>query len=104
MYSITEANQNPATPPRWFRHYSFREAFGITDTSVASLDRFVVEMARNRNTIRRYWQYKVKDGDPHIQGGCDDDCLRRQVCLIVTNEFDEPRACNRVLAGFGTVA
>lgn len=39
-----------------------------------------------------------------MRNGCDDNCLRGQVCAIVTNEFEEPRRCNQVLAVFGSVA
>lgn len=103
IYSISEANRTPAQNPRWFQQYSFRQAFG-GDLSPASLDRLVFDMSRNRNILRRYWEYKVKSGDPLMQQGCDNTCLRSQVCSIVVNEHDDNRRCNQVLAVFGTVA
>jgi sphingomyelin phosphodiesterase len=103
IYSISEANRTPSQSPRWFRQYGFREAFG-GDLSPASLDRLVFDMSRNRNILRRYWEYKVKAADPQMQQGCDDACLRSQVCSIVVNEHDDNRRCNQVLAVFGTVA
>jgi sphingomyelin phosphodiesterase len=104
IYSISEANRTPAQRPRWFRQYSFKQAFGLTDLSPATLDRFVFDLSRNRNLLRRYWEFKVKAADPFMEEGCNDDCLRSHVCRIVVNEHDDLRRCNQVLAVFGTVA
>lgn len=46
----------------------------------------------------------MKAGDPYMQAGCNDECLRNHVCAIVVNEHDDMRRCNQVLAVFGTVA
>lgn len=101
---MSEANRTPQQAPRWFKQYSFREAFGLSDLSPASLDRLVFDLSRNRNLLRRYWEFKVKAGDPYMQAGCNDECLRNHVCAIVVNEHDDMRRCNQVLAVFGTVA
>lgn len=84
--------------------YSFRAGFGVTDLSPAGLDRLAFDMSRNRNLLRTYWRFKVKDADPQIAAGCDDDCLRGHVCSLVLNEIFDMRRCNQVLAVFGTVA
>ncbi|CRK90511.1 CLUMA_CG004132, isoform A [Clunio marinus] len=102
IYSISEANLTPHLPPRWFRQYSFVEAFGLANMSMASLDQLAFNLSRNRNLLRRYWEFKVKAADPRIAAGCDDTCLREQVCSIVLNEHNDLRRCNQVLAVFGT--
>lgn len=104
IFSMTEANNNPGAGPRWFRHFNFRQAYGVTDLSPAGLDRLVFDMSRNRNLLRRYWEHRIKIGDPRMQSGCSDTCLRNTVCGLVRNEFDELRRCNQVLEVFGTVA
>lgn len=104
IFSISEANNNQAQGPRWWRQFAFREAFGVTDLSPAGLDRLAFDMSRNRNLLRRYWEFKVKASDPHMIAGCNDECLRGHVCGIVTNEHGENRRCNQVLAVFGSVA
>lgn len=97
MYSITEANLNPATFPRWFRQYSFREFFGLPDLSPASLDNFVTNtLARNRNALRSFFEFKHSAGDPFMQNPCDDTCLRNHLCAIVVNEFNDLRKCNAI--------
>lgn len=72
--------------------------------SIAGLDRLAFDISRNRNLGRRYWENRVKASDPHMAGGCNDDCLRGQVCGMVRNEREDDRRCNQVLAVFGTVA
>lgn len=104
IYSISEARNNPAVPPRWFQHYSFRQAFGINNFSPAGMDQLVFNISRNRNIGRTLFRYRVKDGDPRMQAGCNDDCLRSQVCSLVVNEHADNRRCNQVLAVFGTIA
>lgn len=104
IFSISEANRTPGQPPRWFRQYTFREAFGLNDLSMASLDRLAFDISRNRQLARRYWEYNVKAADPHMAAGCDDDCLRGHVCSLAVNENDDLRRCNQLLAVFGTVA
>jgi len=104
IYSVSEANRTPGQSPRWFRQYSFRDSFGLSNFSMASLDQLVFNLSRNRNLLRRYWEYKVKGADPRIAAGCNDACLRSQVCSIVVNELGDNRRCNAVLAVFGTVA
>lgn len=104
MFSISEARNNPAVPPRWFLHYSFRQAYGITNFSPAGIDQLVFNISRNRNLGRQLFRHRVKDGDPRMATGCDDECLRSQVCSLVLNENADNRRCNQVLAVFGTVA
>lgn len=41
IFNLTEANLAPGQPPRWFKEYSFREEFGITDLSPATLSKLV---------------------------------------------------------------
>lgn len=41
IFNLTEANLAPGQPPKWFKEYSFREAFGITDLSPASISKLV---------------------------------------------------------------
>lgn len=99
---MSEANRNTAI--RWFKQYSFGEAWNMPRISPATLDELAFTLSRNRNLLRRYFEYKVKAGDPMMEAGCDDDCLRGHVCSLVVNEHDDNRRCNQVLAVFGSVA
>lgn len=101
---MSEANRNSAQGPRWFKQYSFGEAWNMPRLAPSNLDELAFRLSRDRRLSRRYFEYKVKAGDPMMQAGCDDDCLRGHVCSIVQNEHDDNRRCNQVLAVFGSVA
>jgi hypothetical protein len=97
IYSITEANLNQATPPRWFRSSPFREEFMIPDLSPASLDHWVTNtLARNRATLRRYHEIRHSLAETHLNRPCDDNCLRGSLCAIVRNEFGDTRKCDQL--------
>lgn len=93
IYNLTEANLNASANPRWFREYSFTEAYNLTDLSPASLDQLMTSFASDRELLSTYWTHKVKMGDPSLEDGCDNDCLSKHLTEIVTTEFgsDNPR-------------
>lgn len=41
IFNLTEANLTPGRPPRWFKEYSLREAFGLTDLSPFTLSKLI---------------------------------------------------------------
>lgn len=41
IFNLTEANLAPGQPPTWFKEYSFRDAFDVTDLSPFSLSNLV---------------------------------------------------------------
>lgn len=97
MYSITEANANQATPPRWFKVNSFRADFNIPDLSPATLDHWIMNtLARDRATLRRYHELRFSLADPHMNRPCDDNCLRGSLCATVRNEFGDNRKCDQI--------
>jgi len=100
IYSVSEANRTPANRPRWFKHYSLAEFFGLPNLSPASLHNFVERLARDRNLLRQYWIFTVKAADPFLEAGCDNDCLLNTLCTIVRNEFGDDTRCNQLTAIF----
>ncbi len=51
IYNLTEANMKPSVRPRWYKHYSFKQAFKLKDLSPASIDGLVNKMATNKNLL-----------------------------------------------------
>lgn len=97
VYNINEANLSPGAPPRWFRAASFRDEFRIPDLSPASLDHWVTNtLARERSTLRRFFEIRHSLSDHHLQRPCDDNCLRGSLCAIVRNEFGDTRKCDQL--------
>lgn len=47
IFNLTAANLTPDQPPKWFKEYSFREAFGVDDLSPYSLSKLANVTWRN---------------------------------------------------------
>lgn len=47
IFNLTAANLTPDQPPKWFKEYSFREAFGVDDLSPFALNKLVNSTWRN---------------------------------------------------------
>jgi len=97
IYNLTDANRDSTKNPQWFKQYSFKENFKIPDLMPSSLDKLLLSMTTVRSVARQYFQYKIKDGDPFLKTGCQDDCLRDHVCEISINEIGDDRKCKEFL-------
>lgn len=42
-FNLTAANLTPDQPPKWYKEYSFRDAFGVSDLSPYTLNKLVNE-------------------------------------------------------------
>lgn len=111
IFNLTEANLAAGQPPKWFKEYSFRDAFGVADLSPFTLSKLVNEtMRHDRNALYKViingnmhlfkiekeslfnepflsnpqlWSFKHKLADPKMSKGCDDACLEET--RLVTN-------------------
>lgn len=101
-YNLDEANANPANRPRWFRLLSFAQYFGMPNLSPSILHQFTERLASSRALLHQFWAFKIKESRPRLQAGCNDDCLRSQLCAIVNNEFEDARRCNNLVAIFNS--
>lgn len=101
MYNLTEANQSPHKPPRWFKKYQFLEEYQIPNLSPASLFELVETFSNDHQKMEQFWKNYVKHGDLALKNGCDRECLANLLCDIVTTQFndDNPR-CAALRATF----
>lgn len=74
--------------PEWFKSYTFKNAYGLSNLSPASLDTLLTTFAADHHKFYQYWQRVVKYGDTALAQGCDNNCLHWELCEIVRNEFD----------------
>ncbi|XP_055587590.1 sphingomyelin phosphodiesterase-like [Uranotaenia lowii] len=97
-YNLTDANLYPERRPEWYKMYSLTEDFGISNGSPAEVDRALKNLAHpsSRGQLLRYWQYKIKFGEPLLAQGCDDECLLGHLCQIVVSETDDGTKCDEL--------
>ncbi|XP_053682199.1 sphingomyelin phosphodiesterase-like [Sabethes cyaneus] len=99
-FNLTEANLHPLRDPLWQNLYSFSQDFNIPNVSPASLDGLARRFGSNPTDLHRYWELKVKRGDPFLERGCDGSCLLGHLCSIVTNEANDDTKCNEMITLF----
>lgn len=99
IYNLTEANHHENDRPRWFQEYSFADEFAIDDLSPDSLDQLLTRFSRDEQALTRYWQFKVKQGDPWLIRGCDNYCLAAELCSMATTVAQQERngRCEQLL-------
>ncbi|XP_058443157.1 sphingomyelin phosphodiesterase-like [Malaya genurostris] len=97
-FNLTEANLNPSRDPLWQDLYSFARDFNIPNVSPATLDGLARQFGSTPQELHRYWEFKVKRGDPFLEQGCDGECLLNHLCTIVTNEANDDKKCNELVS------
>lgn len=51
IFNLTEANLTPSQTPKWFKEYSFRDAFNVTDLSPSTLSNLVNNTLKNDHKL-----------------------------------------------------
>jgi len=56
MYNLTLANANADERPLWYKSYSFKEEYDISNLTYDSLDAWVKKLASNESLLNRYYR------------------------------------------------
>ncbi|KAH8310080.1 hypothetical protein KR067_001763 [Drosophila pandora] len=97
LFNLTKANLNPDDQPEWFKEYQFIEEF-TEDTSPAGIDKLLDEFADNPDLMRKYWRFRVTQGDPYLQDGCDRTCLAASLCRAAVTVNTQTGRCEELRA------
>ncbi|XP_033225368.1 sphingomyelin phosphodiesterase 1-like [Belonocnema kinseyi] len=93
IYNLDFANETPNRNPEWFKLYSFKEEYNLTDTTPSSLNNFLVQMSKNDTIIKQYHKNFVKRAEPGLKAGCNAKCLKTTFCSIVKSEVKNDKEC-----------
>uniref|UniRef100_A0A1L8DPU1 Sphingomyelin phosphodiesterase n=1 Tax=Nyssomyia neivai TaxID=330878 RepID=A0A1L8DPU1_9DIPT len=96
VYNLTQANLTPQLYPSWFRQYDFKQEYGVSNLSPASLNALVGNMATNRQLLNRYWELTSNMADTALANGCEDSCLSNQLCQISRNVHGNHPRCDQL--------
>lgn len=83
MYNIEAANENPTQQPQWYRSYSFKNEYNLTDLSLNSLNEWLVEMKNNEDMLNRYYKNFFKHASPALERNCDLKCKEEYINRII---------------------
>jgi hypothetical protein len=53
IYNLTNANQHDSVNPTWFRQFSFREVFHLTDLLPLTMNDLVEVLVKNSSAIQQ---------------------------------------------------
>ncbi|XP_011865164.1 PREDICTED: sphingomyelin phosphodiesterase-like [Vollenhovia emeryi] len=93
MYNLTLANANPDKLPPWYKSYSFKEEYGLSDLSYDSLQVWLSKLATDINMLSRYYRNFFKHAEPSLSKECDAKCMRPYMCRIIASLGDHRTKC-----------
>ncbi|KAK2580874.1 hypothetical protein KPH14_005946 [Odynerus spinipes] len=79
MYDITSANENPTQQPQWYKSYSFKDEYNLTDLSLNSLSDWLVEIKSDKDIVNRYYRNFFKRASPSLTTSCDLKCKQKYI-------------------------
>ncbi|RZF49097.1 hypothetical protein LSTR_LSTR008383 [Laodelphax striatellus] len=100
IYNVTEANLNEDSSPKWYRLYSFKEAYGVNSMRPEDVRDLVYRMASNNTLMKEYNRNFIKAGDTGLQKECNEHCMRTRLCEMVTTVSGDFSECKPLLKNF----
>ncbi|XP_075210173.1 sphingomyelin phosphodiesterase-like [Lycorma delicatula] len=97
VYNLTEANQNGENSPKWYKLYSFKEAYGVESLHPESVKLLAYNMAKNKTLLEAYNRYFIKAGDAGLMKECNSHCQEVRLCEIVTTVSGDKKHCNELV-------
>lgn len=99
-FNLTKANEmyrrNNTSRPEWIRLYSFQEAYEVKDmTNYTQCDILLNRMKTEKNLMKKYYNYMVRNSDVKLAKGCDENCRRKLLCTIKAVDTDSVISCSK---------
>ncbi|EZA53027.1 hypothetical protein DMN91_002938 [Ooceraea biroi] len=93
MYNLTLANEHVTQRPLWYKSYSFKEEYDVTDLSYDSLHTWFSRLTRDDDLLRRYHRHFFKHAEPSLMKECNAKCLKAYLCRMIASLEDHARFC-----------
>ncbi|XP_017757885.1 PREDICTED: sphingomyelin phosphodiesterase 1-like, partial [Eufriesea mexicana] len=97
MYDLSLANKNINIRPTWYKSYSFKTEYGLSDLSVKSLSNWLSIAIKNETLLNKYYKNFYKQAKPSLQGICNLNCKKQYLCRTIVHL--ESKSCNDILEG-----
>ncbi|KAL1496920.1 hypothetical protein ABEB36_007972 [Hypothenemus hampei] len=95
VFNVT-ATIASSSPPKWYKLYSFKDAYDLPDLTLDSLGTLYAQMISNNTDnqmVDLYYRYRSRDSDPINEKGCDLKCKQYLVCLVSAADTTESMSC-----------
>ncbi|XP_011690160.1 PREDICTED: sphingomyelin phosphodiesterase-like [Wasmannia auropunctata] len=97
IYNLTLANATPDQRPTWYKSYSFKEEYGLSDLTYNSLHIWLSKLSSDEELLNRYYRHYFKQAEPSLRNECDAKCMRTYMCRIIASLGDLKIKCNNNL-------
>jgi sphingomyelin phosphodiesterase len=94
IYNLTLANTNADHQPSWYKSYSFKNEYGISDLSYDSLHAWLCKLASDESLLNHYYKNFFKHAEPSLTKECDAKCMRSYMCRIIATLGDHKIKCD----------
>ncbi|KYM84646.1 Sphingomyelin phosphodiesterase 1 [Atta colombica] len=93
IYNLTLANINLDQRPLWYKSYSFKEEYGLSDLTYDSLQTWLFKLMNDEKLLNRYHGNYFKQAEPSLTEECDAKCMRAFICHVIVNLGDHEIKC-----------
>ncbi|XP_012062504.1 PREDICTED: sphingomyelin phosphodiesterase 1-like [Atta cephalotes] len=93
IYNLTLANINLDQRPLWYKSYSFKEEYGLSDLTYDSLQIWLFKLMNDEKLLNRYHGNYFKQAEPSLTEECDAKCMRAFICHVIVNLGDHEIKC-----------
>ncbi|XP_018403569.1 PREDICTED: sphingomyelin phosphodiesterase 1-like [Cyphomyrmex costatus] len=94
IYNLTLANINTDKRPIWYKSYSFKEEYGLSDLTYDSLQAWLFKLVNDEDLLKRYHRNYFKQADASLMGECDAKCMKTFICYIIVSLGDHEIKCD----------
>ncbi|KAL0120105.1 hypothetical protein PUN28_008043 [Cardiocondyla obscurior] len=94
MYNLTLANENANQRPLWYKSYSFKEEYGISDLSYDSLRVWLSRLTNDESLLDLYYRNFFKLAEPSLRNECSALCMEPYACRVIANLENQEAKCN----------
>ncbi|KAL1505482.1 hypothetical protein ABEB36_005045 [Hypothenemus hampei] len=84
------------SPPKWYKLYSFKDAYDLPDLTLESLETLYTQMKSNNTDnqiVDLYYRFRSRDSEPSNEEGCNLKCKQYIVCLASASDAIESVSC-----------
>ncbi|EGI64819.1 Sphingomyelin phosphodiesterase [Acromyrmex echinatior] len=94
IYNLTLANINSDQRPLWYKSYSFKEEYELSDLTYDSLQAWLFKLLNDEKLLNRYYRNYFKQAEPSLTKECDAKCMRVFICDVIVNLGDHKIKCD----------
>ncbi|EFN81993.1 Sphingomyelin phosphodiesterase [Harpegnathos saltator] len=89
IYNLTLANNDPNDRPQWYKSYSFKEEYNISDLTYDSLKDWFDRLSHDNDLLNRYYGHFFKLAEPSLRKECDIECKKTVINRITASLGDK---------------